>query len=210
MTISLKNIFLSPSFSTSPLLWPILVCIAPRSFVTLSPSGATFKRTPRGGENLLYIFSILSVSLCFSLFHFALLHLSQHNYCRQSLSFHGMGLTSREEATYHPLVFICRLAKPFWHDVTRDVNRKHRTAMRKKREEGSEKKKENETPSKRGGVTRNRGKERKHGVWIRRLGPPHLLTKEGKTDDTSFTAFRSSVQHIRQSHCIKGKRVSGR
>lgn len=85
-------------------------------------------------------------------------------------------LTSREKATYHPPAVIRRLAKPFWHDVTRDVNRRHRTATRKKWRKEVGKKRENRTNCFGGRRRRQRGgwMEDREGkatrVWIR-TGP---------------------------------------
>lgn len=108
----------------------VWVCIAPRSFVTLSLSGAASKRASHGGESTPHLSfpPIRAITIAASPFSFAI------------------GLTSHEKATYHPPAVIRRLAKPFWHNVTRDVNRRHRTATRKKlRKEAGRRKKTKRT-----------------------------------------------------------------
>lgn len=96
------------------------ICIAPRSFVTLNPSGVS-KGAFRGGDpTTLHPTAACSSCLCSSTTPPTL-----------SASFLSRwGVTSREKATYHPPAVIRWLAKPFStrRDVTRDVNWRQETA----------------------------------------------------------------------------------
>ena len=171
----------------------VWVCIAPRSFVTLSPSGAASKRASHSSESTPHLSfpPICAITIAASPFSFVI------------------GLTSHEKATYHPPAVICRLTKPFWQDVTRDVNRRQWTATRKKqRKEAGRKKKTKRTHESR----MRDGKREGTWVWIRSGSSVPLDSRWRKkpTSVRSSTAFRSFVLHIRQSRCIRGERVPRR
>jgi len=140
----------------------VWVCIAPRSFVTLSPSGAASKRASHSSESTPHLSfpPICAITIAASPFSFVI------------------GLTSHEKATYHPPAVICRLTKPFWQDVTRDVNRRQWTATRKKqRKEAGRKKKTKRTHESRMGD----GKREGTWVWIRSGSSVPLIRDGGRS-----------------------------
>lgn len=162
----------------------VWICIAPRSFVTLSPSGAASKQASHSSESTPHLSfpPIRAITIAASPFSFAI------------------GLTSHEKATYHPPAVICRLAKPFWQDVTRDVNRRHRTATRKKqRKEAGRKKKTKRTT--RVGWETGKGRELEFGSV---QDPPSPLIHDGGRSRPPFV----HPPRFAPSSCTSGNLVA--